>query len=190
MFTEEYIKKCEKLKQLQKSWKPQVGDWVFRKYDIFGEEIDKKIWPNKDQREDLIVLTFQSTADGYFHASDGKGNTRIFKQDEKFFKSTCIFVPTMKRLFGILGLETDDEDGEIGFFRLLEMIRFVECYFCDYDDIAGCDSSDDDFYWRQFSLDEFVLAYVGLKKWKKIWVRDKKKWKSVPKKMRESVGLV
>jgi len=159
MFTEEYIKKCEMLNPLQKSWVPQVGDWVYRKYTMFGKEIDKKIWPDKVQREDLIVLTFESDIEGYFHASDIKGNVRTFKYDEKFFKEICVFVPTIDRLFDILG------DERKGYY----LINEIENYISTGDGYKE--------YWKQFSRIELILAFISHKKWKRVWDDKKKKWK-------------
>jgi len=40
----EYVKMCD-CPEIQGQWKPSVGDYVWRKYTIFGEEIDRTIWP-------------------------------------------------------------------------------------------------------------------------------------------------
>jgi len=95
--TEQYIKMCEKAEVIQKGWKPSVGDYTFRKYTIFGEVIDLKIW-SKEQSEEIIILHYKSSVDGYFHACDGQGNERIFNTQEEVEKVTSIWLPRQDQL--------------------------------------------------------------------------------------------
>ena len=87
---------CEKAKQLQRSWKPKVGDYVWRKYTFFGEEIDKQFW-DKDKMEEIIILTYASSIDGYFSATKD-GEERIFNSHNEAHKKTCIWLPTQEQL--------------------------------------------------------------------------------------------
>ena len=100
MITKNYIKMCEGAKRLQKLWKPKVGDYVWRKYTFFGEQMDEQFW-DKDKMEEIIILTYASEVDGYFHATKD-GETRIFDSHNEAHKKSCIWLPTQEQLQGML----------------------------------------------------------------------------------------
>ena len=169
MFTEKYIKKCERLKPLQEEWEPKVGDWVFRKYSLFGEKLDKKIWPKKEQREDLIVLTFQSSAPGYFHASDTKGNVRTFKNEKDIYTETCVFVPTMGDSINMIrGSLRENVLGD----GVLEMYQLLRDWFDHHFNMNMRVES-----LRKIDFNDIWLEILAFKKWRKVWNNKTKRWK-------------
>ena len=89
--TNQYIKMCEKAIEIQEPWTPEIGDYVWRKYTLLGEEIDRQIW-KEDQMKEIIILHYKSMVDGYFHACNEKGETRTFKTTESIQKATCVFL--------------------------------------------------------------------------------------------------
>ena len=93
----EYIKMCEKAEKIQESWLPTVGDWVWRKYSVFGEELNSQIWA-EDKMHEIIVLHFKSSVEGYWAAVNKDGEERIFKTPEDLWKQTSIWLPLEHQL--------------------------------------------------------------------------------------------
>jgi len=83
--------------EIQGVWQPKIGDYMWRKYTVFGEEIDRTIWP-ADQREEVIILHWKSEADGYYSAVNREGDERIFNSMEEMNKATCIWLPRQDQL--------------------------------------------------------------------------------------------
>jgi len=155
-----YIKMCKEAKQLQKLWKPKVGDFVWRRYNFFNEEIDKRIW---NKREEIIILTYASDVDGYFHATKN-GETRIFNSHNEAHKATCVWLPTEEQLQGI-AMTLGSLQGRVmqPFWELVDQFT----YFL-WDDKTRKYAS------KFESFNELWLAFVMKKKYHKIW--DGKTW--------------
>ena len=153
--SQKFIKMCEKATEIQKEWDPTVGDYVWRKYTIFGEEIDRKIWPKKEQSEEIIILHYKSSVNGYFHAVDSTtGQVRIFNSQKEIEKITCIFLPRQDQLQEMIDWS--------GFSYIVSM----QCYKIDA-------------FYRTLnyfpdSMEQLWLAFVMHKKHGKRW--DGEKW--------------
>lgn len=154
MITQNCIKMCEKAKQLQKLWKPKVGDWVWRKYTVFGEEVDSQIW-DKDKMEEIIILTYASDVDGYFQATKD-GEERIFNSHNEMHKKTCIWLPTQEQLQEMVNEEEYSIDG----------FTYGFSHFCHYDEINGYSPQPSEIF---SDYNELWLAFVMYEKWNKIW---------------------
>ena len=100
--SETFIKMVD-CSEIQDSWEPRVGDWIWRKYTVFGEELDKQIW-SEDMMQEINVLTFKSSIKGYWHCSNGNGDERIFHSPEEMHKATCIWIPRQDQLQEMLGM--------------------------------------------------------------------------------------
>ena len=87
--SKEYIKQVD-CPEIQENWKPKSGDYVWRRYTLFGEEIDSRIW-SEDKRVDVVILIQKSGVGGYWSATDKDGNERIFDSDEDVTKCTCLW---------------------------------------------------------------------------------------------------
>jgi hypothetical protein len=168
---DKYTLMCSKLTQLQEGWKPKVGDKVWRKYTIFGEEIDKTIWKDDNQRMEIIILTFKSSCEGYFHATNKNGDERIFKTPEDLYKSTCIYLPSLEDLIEMLeGIE----------FRLLHFQGYgdkKEWHFGWQARFEFTESNN----WRDMQLygdtsKEAFLKLVAYEKWGLVWSEEKETW--------------
>ena len=93
----EYIKMCRKAVEVQEAWEPKVGDYIWRRYTLLGEEIDSQIW-DEDERQEIIILTYASSVEGYIHATNEQGDTRIYKSHNDAHKSTSIWLPRQDQL--------------------------------------------------------------------------------------------
>ena len=105
----EYIKQCEQAKKIQDKWKPQVGDYIWRKYTALGEEIDSQIW-SADKMVEIIILHFKSSVEGYWAAITQDGEERIFKTSEDLYKQTCVWLPRQDQLQVLSGLSWQEFD--------------------------------------------------------------------------------
>jgi hypothetical protein len=94
--TPEYVKMAG-CPEIQGGWKPKVGDYVWRKYTIFGEELDRTLWP-EDERQEVIILHFKSSVDGYYHAVNADGDERVFASEEDMAKAVNVFLPRQDQL--------------------------------------------------------------------------------------------
>ncbi|MCK4446824.1 MAG: hypothetical protein KAW56_07060 [Candidatus Marinimicrobia bacterium] len=159
MITKNFIKMCEGAKQLQKSWKPKVGDYVWRKYTFFGEQMDEQFW-DKDKMEEIIILTYASEVDGYFHATKD-GETRIFDSHNEAHKKTCIYLPTQEQLQEMWQKEYFKNPNRHGWFGCF--INFIDGNYKD-DLIA-------DEYFKDMT--ELWLAFVMKEGYNKSWTGEK-----------------
>ena len=99
--SEHFIRMCD-CPEIQGGWKPKVGDYVWRKYTIFGEELDRTIWP-EDKRQEVVILHYQSSVEGYYHAVNAEGDERIFASAEDIEKVTSIWLPRQDQLQEMVG---------------------------------------------------------------------------------------
>lgn len=149
--SEIYIKMCEKVEEIQKNWKPQVGDYIWRKYTLFGEEIDNQIW-EKDELKEIIILHFQSSVDGYWSACNKDGEERIFKTPEDLYKKVSIWLPTQDRLQEIVW---EGYDHIAKLHRLWELLNFAQKHYDNTGHFA--------------SMEQLWLAFVMKEKFNKSW---------------------
>lgn len=165
-----YIEKCEKAKEIQKLWKPKVGDRVWRKHNFFGEKIDKQIW-SKDKREEIIILTYASDVDGYFHATKD-GESRIFKSHNEAHKATCIWLPTQEQLQGmVIDKYIINATLQLGFTLFLcKDMNPKEPLKSSIGKITLL---------INYSMNELWLAFVMKEKFRKSWSREKKEWEAI-----------
>ena len=90
--SKERIEMSRKAVEIQEVWEPKVGDYIWRRYTLLGEEIDSQIW-DEDKRQEIIILTYASSVEGYIHATNERGDTRIYKSHNDAHKSTSIWLP-------------------------------------------------------------------------------------------------
>lgn len=151
--SKEYIKVCEKAEKMQIEWKPSIGDYVWRKYTIFGEEIDQKIWP--DKIHEIIILHYKSGIDGYFHACTTDGKERIFKHPWQIEKETCIWLPRQDQLQDMM---KEGIENTWGLFS-----RFYKWFSTKFSCIT-------------WSFEQLWLAFVIKEKYNKVWDSEKEIW--------------
>ncbi|MCK4297188.1 MAG: hypothetical protein KAX28_11095 [Candidatus Marinimicrobia bacterium] len=174
MITKNFVKQCEQAFQLQKNWKPKVGDYVWRKYTFFSEEIDKQFW-DKDKMEEIIILTYASEIEGYFHATKD-GETRIFNSHNEAHKKTCIWLPTQEQLQEMVS--------DMVYARYLK--KQPKHYFIQFQkkEIAHKILLTEIFNYliwgknpKDTSMNELWLAFVMSEKYNKFWTGEK--WKEI-----------
>lgn len=155
-----YIQMCEQAKELQSAWTPKVGDYVWKKYTVFGEEIDKEIWG--DKLSEIILLTFKSSAVGYFHATDESGHSRTvtFNSQEEMYKEICVWIPRQDQLQEIIsaGLKSP---------LLVNMIRGLYNWY---------DEGKQRYLGTSVSMEQLLLVYVMECKYDKFWSNENQKW--------------
>ena len=95
--TEQYIKMCEKAVEVQEAWKPMPGDFIFRKFTLFGEEIDRQIW-EEDQSCEINIIYWDSIVDGYYACTNEKGESRTYKHPSDMRRETSIWLPRQDQL--------------------------------------------------------------------------------------------
>ena len=95
--SKEYIEMCRKAVEVQELWEPKMGDYINRRYTLFGEEIDSGIWNERDRNE-VIILTWASSVEGYIHAITEEGETRTYATQNEGIKSTSIWLPRQDQL--------------------------------------------------------------------------------------------
>lgn len=174
-----YIEKCEKAEEIQELWKPKVGDYVWRKYTFFGEELDKQIW-DEDKRTETIILTYASDIDGYFHATkDGK--TRIFNSYNEAHKATCIWLPTEGQILEKI-MNSKKKIIEIDMTKYCQAENFgITIYkqFDYYEIVLRNSPSEFDYNWinwKEKTLIECLLDVCMFLLRYKVWGKDKREW--------------
>jgi len=158
--TLKYIKMCEKVGEIQKEWIPQVGDYIWRKYTVFGDVIDRTIWP-EDKMYEVIILTYASSADGYFHAvksGTNDGENRIFETHNELHKATCIFIPRQDQLQEMLYPKGNQR---------------VTSLVCSSYDFITSELWEPEMF---DSMEKFWLAFVMKEKYGKVWDDKKEEW--------------
>jgi len=143
-----------KAKEIQKAWKPEIGDYIWRKYTIFGDEIDKKFW-NNDKLFEVNILHYKSDVEGFYHATTPDGDQRLFKSDDEMYKKTTILLPRQDQLQGMLVMQP------------VEIIKYLfQVVIYGYED-----------YYKQFeTTEQILLASVMKEKYNKFWNKEKEKW--------------
>lgn len=97
-----YLKACIKDVQMQNNWIPKVGDYAYRRYTMLGEILDEAIWDEEEMSE-ILILTYQSSADGWFHAIDNvTGENKLFNSKQEIDKKTCVWLPRIDQLQRLL----------------------------------------------------------------------------------------
>ena len=152
--SETYIKMCEKAEEIQKGWRPQSGDFVWRRYTVFGEEIDSQVW-SEEQRADITILVQKSSVGTYWSAVDAEGNERIFNTAEDLAKCTCIWLPRQDQLQEMV-------DGSIA-DSFDKFVWWVEGYYgrgAHEFSVLGVDLP---------SLEQLWLRFVMGERYNKVW---------------------
>ena len=98
------IQMYETADELQKAWKPMVGDYILQRYTVFGEELDKKLWP-KNKRNEVQILVYRSSIRNTYMATNQAGETRIFNSIKDLKKRTCIWIPRLDQLQKMIKIE-------------------------------------------------------------------------------------
>ena len=105
MMDKEYIRMCD-TPEVQERWEPKMGDWILRKFTVFGEPLDSELWLDDKQKEDLVVLHYHSTEASQFWGAadkDGKQRTVSFDDSNSMVKATHVFLPRIEDLIEWIG---------------------------------------------------------------------------------------
>lgn len=157
-----YIKMCEKAEELQKDWKPDVGDYLLRRYTVFGEPLDSTMWPNKKDKEELIILNYHSGLPEWWHSVTPDGESRLaqFPDTSSRVKATCIWLPRQDQLQEMVKWK-DETDGQL--------LDRCHVWFLDW---AHTKSSEP----FNLSMEQLWLAFVMKEEYQKRWDSDKSEW--------------
>lgn len=151
--SETYIKMCD-CPEIQEQWKPKIGDFMVRMYTIFGEELDKKIWP--EMQPEICVINSYSKCDSYYHCVNEDGETRIYKHPADINKETCIWIPRSDQTIKMI------EENKSGVSLLMILWEWVK----NYDGGAPVYTSKE---WNLWTFDQLLLAFYMKKKHNKVW---------------------
>jgi hypothetical protein len=158
--SETYIKMCEKAMEIQGAWKPQVGDYIWRKYTVFGEEIDNQVW-GEDKLKEIIILHFQSSVEGYWAACNREGEDRVFKTPEDMAKATSVWLPRQDELQGMVGGPYQHDIPEMQSIgrhaQLIQLIRDIDL-FSQQINLKSITS-----------MEQLWLAFIMKAKYGKVW---------------------
>ena len=150
---ETYIKMCEKAEEIQKEWNPMPGDFIHRKFTLFGEEIDREIWPQTPMWE-INIVYWGSMVESYWACSNEKGESRIYKHPAEMRRETSIWLPRQD--------------------QLQEMVINFDRGHDNYGVLFGLMKFSADYNLRETSMEQLWLAFVMKKKFNKTW--DGEKW--------------
>lgn len=158
--SKERILMCDEAIEIQKHWKPKVGDYVWKKYSVFGELIDEQIW-DKDKMSEIIILTFKSDVVGWYHATNEKGESRTFTNQEELYKATCVWIPRQDQLQKIASTEITSSSS----------INMLDNLYHWWD-------KSDKYYALMFSysMEQLWLAFIMDEMYNKIWNPKTQKW--------------
>lgn len=103
--SKEYVDMCEKAQEIQKSWKPCVGDWFLNDYrgtTGFDEDIEKQIWGDDDNKWEVIqCLSYKPSISDYVQISSIDGHSGTYTMQE-FFKHRHVWLPRQDQLQDML----------------------------------------------------------------------------------------
>lgn len=159
--SKEYIEMCEKAEEIQKEWKPMVGDYLFRKYTIFGDLIDEKIWG--DKTTEINILTYKSSVQNFHHAVTVNGETRLFNSAYDLTKETCIWILRQDQLQELV---KDRMWGNWDLSKFLTLDPFYDFWKTEFIEKHN----------HYNSMEQLWLAFVMKEKFNKTWTNDKKEW--------------
>ena len=164
--TEIYIKMCD-CPEIQELWKPSIGDYMLRKYTVFGEPLDSQVWPGREQREEISILHYHTSIPQYWSAvtPEGEPRTVSFPDSSKMFKATSIWLPQQDQLQKML-------NQPIG-----KIICTFGLWYSAMLEVATLSLNDILFF--KTSMEQLWLAFVMREKYNKTWV-DNKWAKMVP----------
>lgn len=147
---------CEKAEEIQEQWEPKSGDWIWRRYTVFGEELDKQFW-DEEQRSEITILIQQSSYCGYWSATNERGEERIFNKGEDITRCTSLWLPRQDQLQEIW---RQGEDSEVPFAELKLL----------YDEIHIISGKQTAEYLHSFkSMEQLWLAFVMKELYNKVW---------------------
>jgi len=153
--TKEYFRMSD-CPEIQDNWQPKVGDYVWRKYTVFGDKIDKGVW-NDEELAEVVILHFKSAVDGYFAATNGKGEEQIFNSIKELHKATCIWLPTQSDLQEMTEVKAVSSEPQYKvmsqFVRFFDHYEWVPPHFTTWEQL-----------W---------LAFVMKEKYNKVWTGGK-----------------
>ena len=151
--TPEYIKMCEKAKEIQETWKPTGGDFYLHNYrgtTGFSPETEKVIWPDDDKFVKIEILCYQpEDVKDFWVCTNGDLSHVISAQD--LFKHHCVWLPRQDQLQEMLHCSIGE-----GMNRLW---AYFHEWFCKIGAVEYSKSS-----WEQL-----WLAFVMKEKYGKVW---------------------
>ena len=159
--TPEYIKMCEKAKEIQETWKPTGGDFYLHNYrgtTGFSPETEKVIWPDDDKFVKIEILCYQpEDVKDFWVCTNGDLSHVISAQD--LFKHHCVWLPRQDQLQEMV-LKKDFNGIPLSPADWLQDFR-VKVMHVEYS-----------YYCKFGSLEQVWLAFVMKEKYGKVWNGD------------------
>lgn len=159
----EYVKMCEKAEEIQTIWKPSIGDYHWRKYTVFGDELDDQIWGN-DNCPEITILHTKSSVDGYWFACTKDGEERTFSNYEGVVKCTSIWLPRQDQLQEMIDTQQRDWINVLEMFTIWAFWGINEYTLSPSPIFYGMGIPH-----NVFSMEQLWLAFVMKEKYGKVW---------------------
>jgi hypothetical protein len=167
-FNQDEILMAEKAEEIQKGWQPDVGDYFLHDYHgttKFNCELEDKLWPDKEQWEQIECLTYKPAIDDFIEVSTAAGEHGTYTSSG-LLKDRHIWLPLEHQLWEMAGG-----------YKPKIFLSFVEFVIgCSYLECWGDFPSAWDKYTSMWQL---LLAFVMHELYQKVWDSDKKEWVKV-----------
>jgi hypothetical protein len=141
--SETYVKMCEKAVEIQGEWKPTPGDFIYRKFNLFGEKIDREIW-SEDELSEINIIWWKSVVDGFYACTNEKGESRTYKHPADMVRETSVWLPRQDQLQEM-----------VHFTNPHEMLDRFDMFRGDFE--------------GEFTMEQLWLAFVMKEKYGKTW---------------------
>ena len=149
LFTTKYIKMCKEAKEIQKDWKPKVGDYCVCSRGMIGV-----LTSNKKQK-----VTYPDGNTGYAYVG-------VRLEDGALWSSRKpVWLPTQEQLQEIVTTNSASS------YKDYELIEDFHLWFSDSFERLHFRPAVDD-----WAMSQFWLAYVMYKNYNKVWHYHKEKW--------------
>jgi hypothetical protein len=166
--SKEYIKMCEHSNELQSFWKPNIGDYILRRYTVFGEPLDSQIWKDPKDKEEIIILHYHSNLPQYWHSVTVEGKSRIFTYQDTctMIKATHSWLPRQDQLQNMITILPHELIREFSSF--CNPPKNITAGFTEEQDIWTNQKQCE--YPKQFtSMEQLWLSFVMQKLFDKYW---------------------
>jgi len=149
LFTNRYIKMCKEAKEIQKDWKPKVGD-----YCVCSRRMIGILTSDKKQK-----VTYPDGNTGYAYVG-----VRL-KDGALWSSRKPIWLPTQEQLQEMVTTNSASSHKDC------ELIEDFHLWFCEFFKRLYSRPAVDDWI-----MNQFWLVYIMYKNYNKVWHYHKEKW--------------
>ena len=161
-WTPKYIKQCEEAEEIQRLWKPKIGDWVQLRHKTLKKQVESYLDPLlvvEDVNKDAVYVYLPKSI---YEKTDLKlVNYRVYNP---YYNSTngwwwWVWLPTQSQLQEIIGIEP---------YILIE--KFNKWFNHTFERLGFRPSP------SEWTMEQFWLSFCQEVLYNKIWDEKKEKW--------------